>query len=1456
MKTNAGNRFLSARAFVGSFLALTLWCVSVVEAAVPDAPTSPIALPSSGKVFVSWTAPFVDEGLAITSYTVTGSPGGATCSWTNGPLTCAVTGLSNGQPYTFTVTAANGDGTGPASSPTTVVTPGPSPIISYASASYTFPMGIEVNVPKINAGISANRWTITPNLTANTGLLFNPFTGRILGTPVYVSPATLYTVTAVDSLSGMTDRTTVTIAVTPTAPAIAYATPQTYTVGSEISTLAPNSTGGRVASWLITPNLSANTGLVFNTTTGKIFGTPSYGSPSTAYTVTATGFGGTQGTAIITIATTAPAPTLTVPEGPFSFPVGSAIAPIVKSGATGIIHGYAITPNLTAATGLLFNPSTARIEGTPALASAPTDYKVIATGPGGSDTAVVSIATTSPAPTLSYPDAPLVYPLGSAITPLVKTSATGIIHGYTIAPSLTTNTGLSFNPSTGRIEGTPVYGSAATDYVITAMGPGGTAKDTVNISTTSPAPTLSYANTPLVYAVGSAITPLVKSSATGFINGYSIAPNVTTTTGLLFSATTGRIEGTPSLVSGATDYVITATGPGGMAKDTVNITTTATLPTVTYPAGPFRFFKDKAITTVTKSASTGIITSYTITPSLAVNTGLQFNATSGRILGTPTKLSDTVVYSIRAVGPGGTSAAATVQISVVTATGLPGPIEKTGACPTLTRSSVYNGRTVSIQAPTWNNATGARPSSSLIAAGEIQNPLTPQQSINCVIVPTGLKPQIVASELTPGPGDPLAYLMHFTFDERGRVWAVDTRDYPYVHNAFGGDSGNPPVGSGNARLTSGKSRIVILEDVNGDGSLDNFKVYHTGLSVPTSIEIVKNGVLVTVPPYIAYLPKSASNPDTAASVQIVVSGMGSTPSTYDTHGQINSLTRGLDNFMYGHLGYNNTSPTPTGRLRLANGDSLAGVATARGNIYRFKSLLIGSDTNLYQIHSASGPFNAHGIGQMEDGQWFKSGATGSSHSNHQVRHGVNLQNSILTGTPSSTTTSSGDGHVYYPVTDDAYYWEGSNTATRNGFRISTSTATSGHDFYTARLLPQKYWNRFSFVCDGSTKLCNQDSLVLNGSSWSGIRMPGPVRSNIFTATDAWVAPLKVRTGPDGALWVLDWYNYLFLHNPATPAINSAYVHPLRAKSRTRLYRLLPENGATEPVLDLSDATTEQLVSTLSNTNFVWRMHAQRLLIERGYTSTLGDLLDSILTNHRTVDAVGIDGPVIHALWTLHGLKRLQVDSARWNPKLKNLLLHPSWTVRRNVALALPRTAISATILKDQCAVNDIHAHVRVQAIQAHSEMPAPFVSAAQIVASYRNTDAHSQDAYTAAGTSKVVEITGTTRPGTCPAYLTENLGKRGIPSPGVRGSLQPRNDLRMQVVARGFDLLPHGQLESGEFILQDLRGRTAFRSVYNASLGAWSASSVRDLPHDVYFYSFRSTAGISYRGRVSLVDPY
>lgn len=718
------------------------------------------------------------------------------------------------------------------------------------------------------------------------------------------------------------------------------------------------------------------------------------------------------------------------------------------------------------------------------------------------------------------------------------------------------------------------------------------------------------------------------------------------------------------------------------------------------------------------------------------------------------------------------------------------PILNTGACPTLTRHTAPAGES-------WTQF-GTKPTGG-IQAGTIQDPLTPAQSINCVQVPAGLRAEIVASELTPSSPaglDPLGYLMYITFDDRGRVWALDVRDYP---NIITGD-----------RIAGGKARIVILEDVNGDGALDNFKVFYTGLNIPTSLEWVPGGVVLTSTPNLVFIPSSN---DAAGTPVILWKGMGST-GNYDTHGQTNSLFYGLDNWFYGHTGGQGCTTS--------GGTAANGVNCGGGRSWRFKHTALGSKTTAFETWT-TGPANAHGIGQMENGEVFQSGATGSVYSSHSIRGGAASIPLIPQRSPMS------------PITGDLYLWEPSNTA------------VSGHDFYTARLLPSIYNSRF-YVCEGATKLCHQDNIAVNtsgsntGSTWTVNRMTG-TGSNILASTDAWVAPLKVRTGPDAAMWVIDWNNYLFLHNPANPmGPGGAWENSLRVKTTTRLYRIVPSNGTTHPVLNLGTATDDQLVAALSNTNFMWRMQAQKILVRKTPSAALLTSLENILKTSRKVDDIGNDPAVTHAVWVLEGLGQFASDAARWDPILKSLLLHPAWMTRQNVLKAMPRTAATSQAISDQCSVNDDHGHVRYQALLALAQAPKA-ASAKAIWTTFQTVDAAITGTPAAEAVTSAGIATSATRPCT-PAY--EAVGTRRAVAPA-----QPRYDLRFRASRDGFVPVARRQLESGLLVVYDLQGHEAFRSVYDNSTAQWSVPSADGLRNPMYFYTYRKENGELLKGKIA-----
>ncbi len=138
----------------------------------PTAPLSPVGTAGDGHVNVSWSSPFDLGGSPITAYIVTASPGGATCSTTSA-TTCLVTGLTNGTPYTFTVTATNGAGTSPASAPSAPVTPlapntapgAPTNVVATAGDATA---ALSWTAPASNGGSAITSYTVAPTSGAGS----------------------------------------------------------------------------------------------------------------------------------------------------------------------------------------------------------------------------------------------------------------------------------------------------------------------------------------------------------------------------------------------------------------------------------------------------------------------------------------------------------------------------------------------------------------------------------------------------------------------------------------------------------------------------------------------------------------------------------------------------------------------------------------------------------------------------------------------------------------------------------------------------------------------------------------------------------------------------------------------------------------------------------------------------------------------------------------------------------------------------------------------------------------------------------------------------------------------------------------------------------------------------------------------------------------------------------------
>jgi hypothetical protein len=389
---------------------------------------------------------------------------------------------------------------------------------------------------------------------------------------------------------------------------------------------------------------------------------------------------------------------------------------------TGTPVSYSISPALPA--GLSFSTTTGVISGTPTTVTAAANYVVTATNSCGVGTFTINITVNPALPIISY-TTPDVYNVGTTITPLTPTNTGGAVVSWSI--SLALPAGLSFSTTTGVISGTPTAISANTNYTVTATNVTGSATCVVTIEVNSAAPIISY-TTPDTYTVGNVIAPLVPTNTGAAAVTWSISPGLPS--GLNFDTTTGIITGTPTVVSAAANYTVTATNAGGSGTFVINIACVVSGPVLSYTT-PDAFPINVAITPLSPVNTGSAPTSYTISPGLP--TGLSFNTSTGVISGTPTVTSAATTYTVTATDASSNTGMTTIVISCsgyvdwigVTSTDWNDPTNwATGAVPTATDIAGIGVNQTFLNFPYLGSSSNVTNSVAAVVIGTSSNQLT------------------------------------------------------------------------------------------------------------------------------------------------------------------------------------------------------------------------------------------------------------------------------------------------------------------------------------------------------------------------------------------------------------------------------------------------------------------------------------------------------------------------------------------------------------------------------------------------------------------------------------------------------------------------------------------------------------------------------------------------------------
>lgn len=560
---------------------------------------------------------------------------------------------------------------------------------------------------------------------------------------------------------------------------------------------------------------------------------------------------------------------------------------------------------------------------------------------------------------------------------------------------------------------------------------------------------------------------------------------------------------------------------------------------------------------------------------------------------------------------------------------------------------------------------------------QMQLPLSPEESAKHIVLPPGFTATLWAAE--PEILKPIT----MAWDERGRLWIAETVDYPNELQPAG----------------AGRDRIKICEDTNGDGKADKFTVFADRLSIPTGMCFAGGGLIVIENGQTLFL-RDTSGDDVADERRTLFRGWG----TGDTHATASNLRPGFDNWVWGVVGYSGFDGEVGGqRHRFGMG------------VYRFKA-----DGSAMEFVRSSNN-NTWGLGFSEEGTVFGSTANNNASWYMAV---PNRFYETVRGWSSTRMETIADSQEFFPITPKV----------RQVDAHGRYTAGAGHALYTARSFPKEYWNSVALVTEPTGHLIGKFRLGAKGSDFSARN-----EHTFLASDDEWFAPIMAEVGPDGAVWFIDWYNYIIQHNPTPHGFKNgkgnAYETPLRDKRHGRIYRVTHDSSPVAPQPRLANGTSTEWVQALSHPNLLWRQHAQRLLVEKRDPTTLPAL--TALARNRQIDEIGLNVGAIHSLWTLQGMGAIDSGSGQALGAVRDALRHPSAAVRRTAVQVLPRSSESIPYITAAGSLQDVDAQVRLAAFLALAEIPQE-PAAGKVIASAlsdprNHGDRWIRDAATSAG---------------------------------------------------------------------------------------------------------------------------
>jgi putative heme-binding domain-containing protein len=389
----------------------------------------------------------------------------------------------------------------------------------------------------------------------------------------------------------------------------------------------------------------------------------------------------------------------------------------------------------------------------------------------------------------------------------------------------------------------------------------------------------------------------------------------------------------------------------------------------------------------------------------------------------------------------------------------------------------------------------------------------------------------------------------------------------------------------------GKDTVKILDDFGPDGEARKITTFADGLNIPIGVLPMSDGAMVYSIPNIYYMTAKDGKAD-RREVLLSTYGFG------DTHGMTGEFMHGFDGWIYACHGFANTSKV--------KGKGPNTITMTSGNTYRFKP--DGSRVE----HFTHGQVNPFGLTFDPLGNLYSCDC--HSRPIYQLLRGA-----------------------YYPSFGRPH--DGLGFGPEMLQHDHGSTAIAGITYYAAEQFPKEYRDNI-FIGNVVTNRINRDRLEKHGSTYKAIEMPDFLKSD-----DPWFRPVDIKLGPDGALYVADFYNRIIGHYEVD------LKHPGRDRTRGRIWRIVYRGDDKKPLPAIEDLTrldAEALIARLDSPNLSARMQAMHVLVSRGGNAVVKETTKALANGSAFQQA--------HGLWILERLGSLAIKELKKHARSKSHLV--------------------------------------------------------------------------------------------------------------------------------------------------------------------------------------------------------